>query len=155
MDPLGAGFSPDGRWVVYASSPAAAGGAVSPNRGVFVEPFPSTGVKRQAPKRLLDFHPRWSPDGKSIIYVPGTGRALVSVPVSPGPPFAFGTTVELTRAPVPGILSVGFRGYDVLPDGRIVSVASSLGQGAAGAPASEIRVVLNWFEELKRLAPPQ
>jgi serine/threonine-protein kinase len=155
MDPLGAGFSPDGRWVVYASSPSSAGGAVSPNRGVFVEPFPSSGVKRQAPKKLLDFHPRWSPDGKSIVYVPGTGRSLVSVPVSPGPPFAFGTTVELTRAPVPGILSVDFRGYDLLPDGRIVSVSSSLGQGLAGASASEIRVVLNWFEELKRLAPPE
>jgi hypothetical protein len=52
-------------------------------------------------------------------------------------------------------LSVDFRGYDLLPDGRIVSVSSSLGQGLAGASASEIRVVLNWFEELKRLAPPE
>jgi Tol biopolymer transport system component len=155
MDPLGAGFSPDGKWVVYGSSPTAAGGALSPNRGVFVAAFPFSGVKRQAPKKLLDFHPRWSPDGKSIIYVPGTGRVLVSVPVSPGPPFVFGTTTELTRAPVPGILSVEFRGYDVLPDGRIVSVASNLGQGLAGVSPSEIRVVLNWFEELKRLAPAQ
>jgi Tol biopolymer transport system component len=155
MDPLSAGFSPDGRWVVYASSPSSAGGALSPNRGVFVEPFPYSGVKRQAPKRLLDFHPRWSPDGKSIIYVPGTGRSLVSVPVSPGPPFVFGTTIDLTRAPVPGILSVEFRGYDVLPDGRIVSVSSSVGPGSASASGSEIRVVLNWFEEVKRLALPE
>src|SRR5688572_18253203 len=105
MDPLGAGFSPDGRWVVYGSSPSSAGGALSPNRGIFVEPFPSSGVKRQAPKKLLDYHPRWSPDGKSIVYVPGTGRSLVSVPVSVGPSFVFGTTVELTRAPIPGVLS--------------------------------------------------
>ena len=67
----------------------------------------------------------------------------------------FGTTVELTRAPIPGVLSVDFRGYDLLPDGRIVSVSSSFDQALPGASGSEIRVVLNWFEELKRLAPPE
>jgi serine/threonine-protein kinase len=149
-DPIGASFSPDGRWVVYASNPSSSGGALSPNRGVFVEPFPPTGVKRQAPKKLLDFHPRWSPDGTSIVYVPGTGRSLVSVPVSVGPPFVFGTTVELTRAPIPGVLSLDFRGYDLLPDGRIVSVSSSLGEGNSD---SEVRVVLNWDQELKKVVP--
>jgi hypothetical protein len=39
----------------------------------------------------------------------------------------------------------------VLPDGRIVSVSSNTA-GAAAFPL-EFRVVLNWFEELKRLAP--
>jgi hypothetical protein len=43
------------------------------------------------------------------------------------------------------------RGYDVLPDGRIVSVSRTTA-GAAEFPL-EFRVVLNWFEELKRLAP--
>jgi serine/threonine-protein kinase len=151
-DPISASFSPDGRWVAYAWSQSG-GGAVSPNRGVFVEPFPSSGVKRQAPKTLLDYHPRWSPDGKSIVYVPGAARALVSVPVSPGPPFVFGTTVDMPRGPIPGLLSIDFRGYDLLPDGRIVSVSSALGDALSSSSSSEIRVVLNWFEELKRLAP--
>ena len=154
-DPLSASLSPDGKWVVYAST-LAGGGALSPNRGVFVEPFPPTGVKRQAPKTLLDFHPRWSPDGKRIVYVPGAGRALVSVPVIVGPPFGFGATVEMPRAPIPGLLSVDSRGYDLLPDGRIVSVSSGEGTFAAlTGEARVIRVVLNWFEELKRLAPPK
>jgi hypothetical protein len=40
------------------------------------------------------------------------------------------------------------RNYDVMPDGKhLVMIAAS---GTAG---SEITVVLNWFEELKRLAP--
>jgi hypothetical protein len=152
VDPISASFSPDGRWIAYASS-LARGGALSPNRGVFVEPFPSSGVKRQAPKTLLDDHPRWSPDGKSIVYVPGAGRALVSVPVSPGPPFVFGTAVEKMRAPIPGLLSTDFRGYDLLPDGRIISASSALGDALSSGSASEVRVVLNWHEELKRLAP--
>ena len=152
-DPTSASFSPDGRWIAYAWTQSG-GGAVSPNRGVFVAQFPSSGVKRQAPKTLLDYHPRWSPDGKSITYVPGAARPLVSVAVSPGPPFVFGTTVEMPRSPIPGMLSTGFRGYDLLPDGRIVSLSSPLGDGLASGSGSEVRVVLNWHEELKRLAPP-
>ena len=136
-DPLSATFSPDGKWVAYAST-LAAGGALSTNRGVFVEPFPPTGVKRQAPKTLLDFHPRWSPDGKHIVYVPGAGRPLVSVPVIVGPPFGYGATAEMPGALIPGLLSVDFRGYDLLPDGRIVSVSSA--SARAPAPVSSLRL---------------
>jgi len=151
LDPFSASFSPDGHWVTYAST-LAGSGALTPNRGVFIEPFPPTGVKRQAPKTLLDFHPRWSPDGKSIVYVPGAGRPLVSVPVSTSPSIVFGTTTEVSRSPIPGLLSIDVRGFDLFPDGRIVSVSSALGDEAGGS-GSEVRVVLNWFEELKRLAP--
>ena len=79
-----ASFSPDGRWVAYAYTQQA-GGSLSPNRGVFVEPFPPTGEKHQAPKTLLDYHPLWAPDGKSIFYVPGSSRPIVSVPVATRP----------------------------------------------------------------------
>jgi hypothetical protein len=149
-EPLSATFDPDGRWVAYAST-TQAGGLLSPNRGVFVEPYPPTGERNQAPKRLVDYHPVWAPDGKSILYVPGANRPTVSVPVTTQP-IDFGTPVELPRAPLPGLLSVDFRGYDMLRDGRIISLAAWPG-GGAGAPPDEIRVVLNWTEELKRLVP--
>ncbi|HET9359059.1 MAG TPA: protein kinase, partial [Vicinamibacterales bacterium] len=147
---LSASFSPDGRWVAYAATERA-GGTLSPNRGVFVEPFPPTGLKRQAPKRLLDYHPLWAPDGHNIFYVPGSSRPIVSVPVVTRPSVDFGTPVELPRAPLPGLISLDVRGYDVLPDGRFLSV--SVPQAATGNPSAEVRVVINWFEELKRLAP--
>jgi hypothetical protein len=149
--PLSAGFSPDGRWVVYASSETD-GGAVSPDRGVFIDRFPwRPGAKRQAPKRLLDYHPRGAPGGKSIFYVPGANQPIVSVPVDTQSANPFGAVVELTLAPMPGLLGSDFRGYDVLPDGRIVSISSVSGDGL-GSP-SEVRIVLNWQEELKRLVP--
>jgi eukaryotic-like serine/threonine-protein kinase len=147
IQPLGAVFSPDGRWVAYAFSDQD-GGLRSPNRGVFVEPFPPTGEKHQVPKTSLDFHPVWSRDGKAILYVPTSTSITVSVPVVTVPSVAFGKPVELPRVPRPGQLSNAFRGYDVLPDGRIVSLAPDVGQSNA-----EVRVVVNWLEELKRLVP--
>jgi hypothetical protein len=40
----------------------------------------------------------------------------------------------------------------VLPDGRFVGVVSESAGDRAGA-TPEIRVVLNWYEELKRMVP--
>ena len=149
-EPLSATFSPDGRWVAYAVNEGA-GGFVSPNRGIFVQPFPATGEQHQAPRRVLDFHPLWAPDGKSIFYVPSAARSTVSVPITTRPAVAFGTTVELPSAPKPLLLSPEVRGYDVLPDGRFISVVPASADGSASN--TEFRVVLNWFEELKRLSP--
>ena len=42
--------------------------------------------------------------------------------------------------------------YDMMPDGRILGLVNPLEQGAQGSP-QEIRVVLNWFEELKAKLP--
>ena len=43
---------------------------------------------------------------------------------------------------------VSGRPYDVAPDGRFLML-----KRASGARPEEITVVLNWFEELKRLVP--
>jgi hypothetical protein len=148
-EPLSASLSPDGRWVAYAYS-RVPGGNLSPDRGIFVQPFPATGELHQAPKTFLDFHPVWAPDGRGIFYVPGSARSTVLVPVNTRPSMSFETPVELPRGPLPGLLSGDVRGYDVLPDGRFVSLASADGPTAQ---VHEIRIVLNWFEELNRLVP--
>jgi hypothetical protein len=43
--------------------------------------------------------------------------------------------------------------YDVSPDGRRFLMLAPVGQ--QDAPVTEIHVVLNWSEDLKRLAPPK
>jgi serine/threonine protein kinase/Tol biopolymer transport system component len=140
----GAAFSPDGRWVAYSLS---VGRADSPNRGVFVEPFPVTGEKHQAPRTEgRDYHPVWAPDGKSLFYVPEGPTSTVSVPFTTQPAVAFGKPIEMTRMPRPGLQAWQPRGYDVLPDGRFISV--SIDPGAA-----EVHVVLNWFRELQERVP--
>jgi serine/threonine-protein kinase len=152
----GAAFSPDGRWVAY-SSEGAIGGATRSATGrdsasVFVEPFPPTGQRIPAPKdgTLRDFHPVWARDGQRLLYSRFPQR-LMAVPFSTQPP-AFGLPVELARTPPTGITVRDARGYDVLPDGRVVSISPLIGSSPA-MPRGEIRVVLNWLEELKRLVP--
>jgi hypothetical protein len=151
-EPLSATFAPDGRWVAYAVNDGP-GGLLSPNRGVYVQPFPATGEQHQAPKRVLDFHPLWAPDGRSIFYVPSAARATVSVPIATRPTVSFGTPVELPRVPRPLLLSPDARGYDVLRDGRFIAIVPVSDDASGSAVSSEFRVVMNWFEELKRLAP--
>jgi Tol biopolymer transport system component len=67
-EPPEAVFSPDGKWVAYSVNPGL-GGVQSPDRGIFVQPFPATGAKYQVPRTALDFHPAWGPLGKEIFFV--------------------------------------------------------------------------------------
>jgi hypothetical protein len=79
---------------------------------------------------------------------------VVAVPVTTNPAIAFGTSVETRQNKQAGWRSNDPRAYDVLPDGRFISLSPTYGDGSATPPLSgEIRVVVNWFEELKRLAP--
>jgi hypothetical protein len=43
----------------------------------------------------------------------------------------------------------------LLPDGRILGVSPNDQEQGGGTPGTAIHVVLNWFEELKRLVPTQ
>jgi serine/threonine-protein kinase len=133
-------LSPDGRWVAYS---VATGRALDDlDRGVYVEAFPPAGVRRQAPKTSArDYHPAWAPDGKRLFYVPESFEPMVAVPFTTTPTVAFGAADPMRfQQELP---SWQPRGYDVLPDGRLVALSLDVG-------APEIRVVLNWFEELKR-----
>jgi eukaryotic-like serine/threonine-protein kinase len=152
-------FSPDGHWIAYSSSPENTG--LSPSRGVFVQPFPATGAIYQAPKYQLDFQPVWSPDGYELIYVPSaaSGR-LAAVRFVTQPAVAFGTSAMLPAKVMAERTSNEQRLFDVLSDGRFVGVLPSgrfaglNGSEGPGDPADpELRVVLNWFEQLKQRVP--
>jgi eukaryotic-like serine/threonine-protein kinase len=150
--PLSASFSLDNRWVVYAVE-SSGQSLLSQDRGVFVEPFPPTGEKHQAPKTAIDYHPVWAPDGSSIFYASAATQPLVSVPVSVGASITFGASKIHARAPRPTLTTSAVREYDVLRDGRILSLSPTAADGTSETSTSEIRVVLNWFTELKQRAP--
>jgi Tol biopolymer transport system component len=112
---IGATFSPDGRWVAYSTSDVA-GGTPSQNRGIYLQPFPSTGTRAQLPKVSRDFHPAWSADGKELFYLPIAG-GFVGVSVQTGPTLVFGRPTSLSPVTTDRISSE-VRDYDVMQDGR-------------------------------------
>jgi dipeptidyl aminopeptidase/acylaminoacyl peptidase len=153
-EPTGAEFSPDGRWVAYAST-AGAGDTVSSNRGIFIQPFPATGAPIQVPKVRVDYHPAWAPDGHSLLFVATAPQPFAVVGIRTEPGVTFEPARQLPQSvPRPLLLSGDVRGYDIMPDGRLISLNPAVDQDSTGAAVRpEIRVVINWFEELKRLVP--
>jgi serine/threonine-protein kinase len=148
--PIEAEFSPDGHWVAYSVA-TAPGGQRSQDRGVFVQPFPPQGTIIPAPRVRVDFHPAWTGKGDGILYVASTAVPMVMAPVSTQPSFTFGAPVRMPY-PIPQALSEETRAYDPLPDGRVLLVVpAQVSSDAAARP--EIRVVVNWVEELHRKVP--
>ena len=132
-------FSPDGKWVAYASTE-------SGRPEVYVQPFPASGGKWQISTGggLL---PMWRRDGKELFYlVPGLGR-LMSVEVKTAPQFEAGAPRLLFQAPVG--LTHGMEAgshYAVSADGQ----RFLLNLPIQDTTPSPITVVLNWPAGLKK-----
>ena len=134
-------FSPDGRWLVYISN--------EPGRyEIYVQPYPGPGGKWQISTEG-GTEPAWNPNGRELLYRSGDKMMAVEIATQPsfsaGKPRAlFGGRYEPTPATAPN--------YDVSPDGQRFLMIKPSEQEAG--PATQINVVLNWFEELKRRVPP-
>ena len=129
-------FSPDGRWLAYASD-------LSGRWEVYVEPFPDVGsAKHQITTTVGGLAPRWSHDGKTLFFSEEGGAALMGAPVTIGDRFSAGTprmayTVGLGSNSLPA------------PDGRMLLFRN---RGATAARADELVLVVNFAEELKARA---
>ena len=128
----------------------------APHRGstaVFVRPFPSNGTAYQVTEagRRNAF---WSRDGQALnlVYSPGPGR-FEAVAVTTQPNLAWSAAVPVPRGPLTAPLGSVRRNYDSAPGARIIGVADSNTGSASAEVSSGMQVVLQWFEELKRLVP--
>jgi len=149
--PAGATFSPDGKWVAYASTvPYAPNGPERRGRTTLtVQPFPPTGARYELTHDGRPNHPQCSHDGKELFFVPGPEQFKV-VPIGAHSTFSFGRAVSIPLASS-NAHTMKPRTYDVMPDGRFVGVfpRSYNNEQAAG----DIVVVLNWFSELEARVP--
>jgi serine/threonine-protein kinase len=68
-------FSPDGRWIAYAS---AAAGPIE----IYIQPFPVASARYKVSRRGRD--PSWSADGKSVFYSLGTTVMRASLNIGDG-----------------------------------------------------------------------
>jgi Tol biopolymer transport system component len=141
--PTHAVLSPDDRWVAYAF--------LEPHLGpsVYVQSFPPTGAKRLVRKGALA--PMWSPTGDELFVGghPDVFRVERVTRTQSG--FTLGNPTERPRRGFIPLIEA--RNFDIMPDGRIIGVVNARETRPSALRATQIQVVLNWFEELKRLAP--
>ncbi len=125
-------LSPDGRWLAYTSNE-------SGRTEVYVRPFPD-GEGTWQVSTDGGTEPLWSGDGDEMFY--RRGPALVRVAVQTDPVFA----VRAREVLLDGTYERNefHTNYDIHPDGsHFVMVESA-------EASTQLVVVLNWFEELRR-----
>ena len=142
-------ISPDGRWMAYTSNE-------SGQNQVYVRPFPGVEGGRWQVSTSGGDSPLWSPGGRELFFC--NGDAVMAVPVKTDPTFSVGTPKMLFQGTyVSSVLSYDDwdqATWDISPGGRRFLMMKETGLAASGVVRSrKITVVLNWFEELKRLVP--
>ena len=137
---IGTTFSPDGKWIVYVSDE-------SGQNEIYVRSFPGPGGRIQVSTDGGN-QPLWIANGE-IFYK--QANQMIAVQVQTKPELIVSRPQKLFEGQyIYG--NVGpFASYDVTPDGQQFVMIK--GGGATEEARQEIIVVLNWFEELKRLAP--
>jgi serine/threonine-protein kinase len=144
---IGPEFSPDGKWLTYASGEAAA------LSEVYLEPFPPTGARWRLSQGGGVF-PVWSRNGKEILFRPTTAASLgtlKSVDVVTDPEVSWANEQIL---PVQNLIFVSFyRDYDTSQDGQILTVVPVQPEEDGEQQSPQVVIVLNWFEELKARVP--
>ncbi len=138
---LNAEVSPDGAWLAYQSN-------ASGIDEIYVRPFPDVEQGRWQVSTGGGRTPLWARRGRELFYLAPDGK-LMAVPIQPGPSFTRGNAAVVVDR-VYFSAAVG-RSHDVSPDGtRFLMI-----KDAAASTATQLVVVLNFFEELKRLVPAQ
>ena len=136
-------FSPDGRWIAYASDE-------SGKAEVYVAAR-SGGRSRTQVSSDGGGQPRWRGDGRELYYVSQTGTVMAVAlgletdELVPGRPVALFTEPSL-RANNNVFFYGGAAGYDVTPDGKRFLVNRMTREPGAGP----IHIVLNWQNAAQR-----
>jgi len=131
-------FSPDGRWMAYASNETG-------SMEIYVSPFPSGNGKWQV-STAGGQEPRWRQDGKELFYLSAEGK-MMAVAVTTGASFEGGSPVALfqthRRQPVS---SLDVFSYDVSGDGQRFLIATKVDE----ANAAPLSILLNWASEMEK-----
>jgi Tol biopolymer transport system component len=133
-------FSPDGHWIAYVSDESA-------RYEVYVRPFPGPGMKHQLSSQG-GIQPLWARNGRQLFYRWEDQVWAVDVQTDGGfstgkPRLLFERSGYSPGDPI--------RSYDLSLDGQRFLMVKL--EQRKPAPVTELTLVQNWFEELKRLVP--
>ena len=133
-------FSPDGRWMAYTSDE-------SSRQEVYVRPFPGPGMKRQVSIEGGS-EPLWARNGRQLFFrredqVWAVDVRTDGVFVASKPRLLFEKPGCARTYPI--------RAYDLSLDSQRFLMVKF--ENRKPTPVTEIVLIQNWFEELKRLLP--
>lgn len=130
-------LSTNGQWIAYSSNESGA-------TQVFVQSFPGPGGRQQI---SVDggTEPKWARNGRELFY--RIGDRMMAVPIDYTPTLRPGTARMLFKGEF-ARLGWGQANYDVSADGRFLMI-----QGEQQDLPSHLRLVVNWFDEVRRIAP--
>jgi Tol biopolymer transport system component/tRNA A-37 threonylcarbamoyl transferase component Bud32 len=133
-------FSPDGHWIAYVSDE-------SGRKEIYVQPYPGPGGKWQISTES-GVEPLWNRNGRELFY--RSGKKMMAIEIATKPSFSAGTPKMLFEGQYQSLPTISTPNYDVSPDGERFLLLKPVEQDQA---ATQINVVLNWFEELKQKVP--
>lgn len=127
----GGRLSPDGRWLAYYSLD-------SGTFEVLVTPFPGGGMRWLI---AAGTDPAWAPDGREMYYRSGPRLMAARIDMTSG------VRVLSHRVVIEPFLPPLYDDYDIHPDGRTLVMVKPAGN----TQGREVAMVVNWFDELRRL----
>ena len=107
---------------------------------IYVVPYPGPGGKSQV-STYGGTQPRWNRNGREMFF--RNGNKLMAVDVEIGAAFRAGTPKMLFEEVSSD--------YDVHPDGKRFPMLKPSRNTADG---SELHIIVNWFDDLRRRVPP-
>lgn len=125
-------FSPDGRWIAYASDETGAS-------EVYVRTFPSAMGGKWQISAAGGEQPQWRRDGKELFYL-GADKKLMAVQITAAAAIEASAPIALFQAQVSTNLADIRRSYVVTGDGKRFLVNTTVGD-TLGTPMT---MVLNW-----------
>lgn len=132
-------FSPDGKWVAYASNETG-------KWQIYVTSFPEARGKWQVSTAGGE-QPRWRGDGKELFYL-SSDYKMMAAPVTTGTNFDSGAPIALFQtSPRPPVSLNDIFVYDVSRDGQRFLINTPVKQPETTAPMT---VVLNWSAKLDK-----
>jgi len=135
-------FSPDGRWIAYASTDVGAGAT-----DVYVRPFPGPGRQWRVSTDGGSF-PHWSATTPELLFV-SQGKVMVARYAVAGD--SFGADMPQVWSPT-SVRSLGPNyPYDLHPDGKRLAIAAAPDQNSV--VQDKVVFVFNFAEYLRRIAP--
>ena len=146
FDEGGARFSPDGKWIAYVSNE-------SGRYQVYVAEWiddERIGSPRRVGLCSAVSHLEWNSAGDRLFFL-GTGRNIFETRITTDPALSISTPQpvlnlnDVTSAK----LDIEEEGFGLFPDGRFAIVQ----KGDNEDDASQLNVVFNWNQELRRRVP--